>query len=1455
MKIKKIFACILMVCIIFSNINIPIYANSQKPVENLIVETVGADRGFHPITNKLVLYPKVKIKWDNPANWDVGLGGADIHPPTRYLINIQNTNDAADKKTVTIPYVAGETGKTVELDKHFTFRTGALYSITVIPEHTHIVSGTPVPIQSTGNTTVYALTDVNVEMESSDTDITVKWDDVGIAGCKYKITYAQIDYDDTQPRSVFENCSKKYSFTVDKSACDIVPGTNQLKYKISGTIEPAKPYSVTVEPLLVLAGKTITRNFLPNIYKTHTRIAFKVLEDGDFIRFEWDINDTFMLNGSRNVLQNTKIVEFVDGSVHGQTIVEFPGKNGASLHFYKIKKKTGNLKYQLVLTYENYYEDVKSDKIPFLTSGVLIEPLKPEIPLPLSENIKKQLKAFYEGGVIEGNIKEELEQAFADEGTREKAVQKVLAKYLVKGDKYDVSTLDGLLADKRGFQVDTTSNTINLAWTSFRRKDYDKYSPTFGKYITDFDVYYDIWITDQLGGLNTVKKAFTDLQINKNVDIDKMIISKGDVIGFKHSITQYVDANTNTLKNIQPNKLYYIKILAKKKSGTDEVKSDQEIKSIYFNYNGDVFTPPVMARPPLKIVPEKLLKDSAVIQWRREWYEVISKDPTGELKNWYHQVWAEKGGKIYKDKADNRTLFRLDDLEDVKQLIDFVGVTNFNTDYIYRAIDLGANALGASDVNYEFVRLKYTDVQAVIEARRVKQPNYSLDNYLKDLVREEKEGITTINWKNISPTQDAADNKLLNYKEEGLRPNKSYVFLIRPYRQIGAQKLMAFYPSALVVSTPDDVPAVTPTPPVPYLEVKDMYSDSEIQLIWDYDKQFAYELKYSKIDDIDKAEELPWDILDEYDKEEDIPAYISDYTYEEKDLFPDTTYYFWIRAKSKKDEKKVSRWSNSVIGRTKDLESPIPPRGIGKGTKSKLIEHDIKDPIGKDYLTIQWILDSLDDYGKDKEEGSDKKRFSKSYAYILEYADNAEFLDAITMNITNDNVGGSAENNKILDKNLVQINDLISNKVYYIRMKTKVIFKDSKGDRTIEKESEYSTTIWLITKWTGSEYDGTKDPSKEILPENDYELIYDKVKQTLTYRFRYDDKGDNNTDQRLIADLISKNKYKYTIDVSEYMNKPIKSRIIKMNDGILKAFDEYKVDVVINAGDIVIDIPYQSFANAEYNYARKYGDNPEYVMTVDKVVSQYELSKKPKNADKLLSDTQRFNVTVLNDMLSYDINYTEKLFQVKLRPASRFELYDKQADTYEYDYKKSTWNRTNGVLEKRDGLMTFDTGVVGKYAIYSTEDKVTKNITHWSEAYRKSLLKKVNVIGIDNNYEPNNQVKSNKLINMVSGIVEGEKDIDLNKKINSNKITQLVRAGLVKEGRDLNSKISRRESIEMFIKAYEIINGEPIYYSKDKEVVSAKAYNIGLIEKDVIERPQAPLSYGEMFFMADMITK
>lgn len=1455
---RKILSMVLMVSLIFSMIGQVALANVQIPVDKVIINEVYFVEGENVITREPIIRPTMTVSWEEPNEWGGDPNITDIHSPDFYDIIVENITRGTQN---TIRVDSGSTefnNRQIDLHEEVNIDTGSLYNVIVKPYHYHLIedgTGYELAQESGVAESAYAITDLNLEFVSSENSIQVIWDDLGSPEFQYRIVYAIGDYTNRSKQDILDNKEGEIGSITSESDgvekfYDPIQKRNKLSYTIDENIYPGQVYSIMIEPLVEYFNSELVmrnRNY-PYIQSCSTNVQLDLFEEGDYIRLGWNIPSRFKVGQDRDeyALVEATLVEYQDGQ--GRNVAIFDG-DAAVIGYYKVPKPNQESEYQIKFVYKAVDDQSKpsiepeSNIVAYVPSELLITPTMPIVPKLFSEEILDDLKSTY--------TNEEIRTILAD-------------KYLVPGYTF-TGVLDNILSQNVTFHIDEDVATVNLVWGAFQRIDVNETSPTYNEYIYDDNVYYDIWVTKSLDAMNYAIPVIEDKRYGTGTP-SNVIYEDGKICGYSQELQQYYNDTTGELVDIEPNEIYYIKILARKKVANGELLSDPTVVTVYYGYGGDIFEPPTIAKPPLKVKDSETTSDGITLTWEEAWWEIISPDasPGDALAIWQHEVWVEDAGSgtvnIYGDKVNNAKYFPIyKGATEITRLENYLRTLGAPMTLKAREVNLGEDAYGVSDVRYKFCRIPYTEVQNQIIAGQQIDPTYTFNDYYQELIEADKNGTKPLGWNDIIPGVESTDGEQLRYREEGLLPNTSYLFLVYPYRTLyTGELLMAHYPTPIAVSTDPEDTVIVPDPIVPNLYVSN-YSDTSISVTWKYNEDFVYELVYSLYEDISTAKEVEWDIPDDIHD----PLYpVNGEYYEVKidDLFPDTEYYFWIRA-IQTATSATSHWSNSVFGKTRDVNHPIPPRGVGIASEENMKLHGYEESVTDEYLTIEWILDANDkfiDSGNPSEQN-----VTTTYSYIIEVADNSKFIDPQYIESSGglfDSVPGNVE---LLEKNMVKIKELIPNRPYYIRIKTRVTVEGTEEGQLIVKDSlTYSPTIKIITITTGDEYDGIIDPALEILPGKDYEIIYNPKNNELEFRFRDDLDGDNNVDQRLISQLIARNIYEYLIPIASFDNKPISKRIITIPYSIIEAFNEYKVDIVIDAGEIILDMPYGALSSELNRQVSQYGTAPYIRIEIEPLDAYHTVEQMPDQAIKSVAIPQDINVKVKSDKLTKLLNYSDKVLTVNLKTNNRYELYGKDSVVYTKDYKYD-WVETSSVFDKYNGYITFKTSKLGAYGAYVLESR-NQNIVlengHWSEKYREDVFEKYNIEGLDH-YDPENKVSEQAIINIIYSMITNERNIDLDAYI-SNSITNILKQAGVKENISKNQKtITRQEAINMFVRAYEIMNEETITIDSiilsevnaDKTISNqykkgiAKAAIIGLVSDVSKVRADDPINYAEIF--------
>jgi len=515
-------------------------------------------------------------------------------------------------------------------------------------------------------------------------------------------------------------------------------------------------------------------------------------------------------------------------------------------------------------------------------------------------------------------------------------------------------------------------------------------APLKGNGEIDTDVKYDIWLIgdpNQLGDPPSNTLIASSIRMN-----DSNFVKSGSLLlGYKYKINDLI-----------PNSTYYFRIVAKKdyvdfvdnELRNITLQSEAAVKVIITPSRGPIDQPVVPGRPPLSVKKDKdgkdmVSTDSVVITLKNKWYEMfVEADPN---------VQGSKAAWVYKTPAQ---------LEAISPGI-VADIENGTADPLkFRKVEYD------SGVTIDVGCIEYS-------------PDFDYEQ-LKEIAANKIIGFpTTPNDPGEDTTAEDAipDGKKhnINIRITDLDPNKTYIIWVRAARR--SVNLISGPSDPVVITTIPVLDAELETPTVPVFNYASA-ADTYIDLGWNFNLLYTYNLKYGTVDDISRATGsaviTPADLFN--------TSY-----YRVTDLKPDTVYYFWIQAEvtNEAGEKKSSEFSDSYVVKTEKLIPPPTPKGFGvKGTP---------DSVTKNSITYEWIA----------EEGME---------YILEIADSVEYK-----NSTKYAVGSVSE---------YTVENLRSNFRYFARLYA----YDPQKDLT----SEPTQSVTVRTLRSGDDYDSDVDSDNEI---------------------------------------------------------------------------------------------------------------------------------------------------------------------------------------------------------------------------------------------------------------------------------------------------------------------------------------------------------------------------------------
>ncbi len=1433
---NKIIAAVLVGLMVVGSLPQIAWANLQAPIarDTFRAEITADTTLTDPITKEKILRPNIKLSWEEPSpstRADTSFNLANTsdasfpHPVEYYQIRMRNMSRNEAEKEVATPKATEFTSGTIfNIHEKAVLQTGSLYGFKVIPVHEHaydIGDGKtqlrPAPMDGL-SPEIYALTDFNTKIEGQSGELVITWDKLQYAGKKQPLTYV-IYY---AKGNVTSAATLKGGFNrrvEETQAIEIQnKDTNRMQLKFSindSTIEAGQQYSVIVEPIMATIREdlNVDRVFVnpkPFIAQGYTRVTLNVQEvDGKYVRLTWGRVPPELDDGSK--LENIVIRKREDLG-EGDAIVTLFGDVAKNIGYYLYLKPSVTTEYRIQMIYkkkDGSFQTVSSDWKKFDPKQVPVIPTKPIMPkiLPPSFN--------------QTNIED----------------------YVLSGDDTKPQDPHKYKGTFRFIpRVNSDIGSINLVWSGFIHDDFK--NPT-GTPKIDLTTKYDVWITDDPSALDYME-AKKEIYIEPELENTsaKLIRDKNKkVLGYFEEFSKYYDKSSDQFKDIIRGKLYYIKIVAKQ---SEELRSEPTLVAVYWEYSGEVFTPPVISKPPLK--QRMQAKTSVVVQWQKQWEEVFV-EAQDDGKDWYARMWRV-GNHWY----GQNPAFRDPPLTGQEKMAkDITG-----THVIPRTVFLG------DDVFYESMIIPYAKVEQTIKDR--KQDGYSLKNYMEDkLFDEEKNGQGAVfTWNRVVDiTKDITDQQghtLLTTVKE-LTPNTPYLYLLRAYRILpDGEVRTAAYPTPIIITTLADIPEMDVDPNVPTLR-KHIETDTSITVKWNYNADLRYILEYGETEDRSKAKPIQFTAATKNTTDFLVPI---------KGLFPETGYYFWLSATKKgatapTGNNKPPASMRLIWTMPIQPEPLLPPTGFGIA--------GIDKPVAENYITVEWLREKedIDLISEKPAAGAQSSEVKKVYSYIIEMANNIDFKDVYTLEITPESRGKKGEDSEIFKledatTDIVKfMKNIRANTMYYFRVKTKItVTQGATGAAGVAKEktkeSQFSPILRIFTNRSGGEYDSETDPAKIILPPADSQEEFKGG--VWTYRFRgfKEDQKDNRVDQRFVSKLIEKGVYTYTIDLKKYKNENIRKRVVEMPYTILTAMQEQKISLRIVTDTMDLILPPKALQVPAFKTYGVFGDPVDLRITMTTDIGnkpypgpEYDAIAMPQNIEIGLSTRKGLIKT----------NFTQVPLEISLQVRSRGEVEQKDAAPYVYNENMQIWEPIEGQYNKADANISFKTGSVGSYALFGR--RISTVLTDPSV---RAVLRKYNVQDLDKVVKTGNQSLTVMQYNaLLIGIANNKPVIDLQKNPTQIEKNQADKAGITIGGSLLTVQPYREEVMPALVRLYEIQTGAAVdvqnsggrnikgynditpKFRKSME----KAAELGFLGESNTAQPKKPMSVNEIFQILHII--
>ncbi|MDR1641275.1 MAG: hypothetical protein LBT59_16405 [Clostridiales bacterium] len=1410
-------------------------ANLQNPVSTLIIQD-------DPTGSSTGDFYTIKLNWDRPmasAKLDQdrtlitpAYGADDRTRAERYTVRTRNATKsenmihATDTFSDTDEHVSTRLSR-VRLD------SGSLYIFDILPSHYHwyqmpdqTIIQRDAPIDNTmPKSYAMYLTDIKItSVKGSGKELTVVWDNPTLDGSSiftgYRIYHSKGGKTAIIDETLYTD--------IPLSEIETTPsGKLQHTLRDEG-LEIGKYYAVKVEPLLngKLARQLTTLQISNQVYSfayrpmtteyryddAYIQPALKVEAEGqDFVKITWD-----SLAASMQDITRVEIFECRSPTMENKTRLGILFDSEAKkINYWLAPRPDTVMYYQIIIYYGK----------------------SPE------EHMDSEIAWF--------------DPAFTD-----------FAPYRPSILELGIDGLD--------------SPTISATWLAFARKPYSAdekkaVDPLYQNDFIDRAIVYDIYVTDNIKNFDNPR--FNDKMI-KTLDAAGLQVnpfrpenSSRDLPSYTTNLTEYchVMEDGSVMRSaLSDNKVYYVKIIARRDPGGQKSLPAQD--SIFAPPQGKIATnPQMLAKPPLRIKEdedgvEEITENSIGIQWDMLYYEAYNEAD----KSWHAELGVNLDGTVSFGKEAQLSQYKYSlnkigshTILDIREELRLLGASIW--------ADIPIRQINMEGASFEIHVARHDDVQA----------SGGYETYMLSISKPE----SVAAWAPITGTGDRLHPDYTvtsDYMGNPLVENTAYAVFFRPYI-IQDGKRTSHYPSFVTATTLGKKPPLELTPTVPTL-LPGEATDMTLTVLWEFTPELSYELKWSSAigDYPEGGNVVTWEEI------QDSAVYLTKnglphIQYTLKGLFPKTVTHIWIRSIANNPSGPAySAWSNPVTMETLDIIAPKPPKGLGLADDSHVTEYNTLNgtalvPQGLDYIIVEWMLDANDGHTQE-----DNPKAPSS-------AEGPQFL-------------GSPSMARMF---MVKFGDLLPNRPYYMRAKT--ILTVTKKDGSIvtsyaytvslsanpnfldameitvpsltpekdldpvfakRKESAWSSTVLLHSSKIDEEYDGTAEAGMYPLPQKDFEVIYDRKENKVTYRFRSDGRGvdgtrDNYVDERLISTLIEEKAYSYSIDMDEQFYLPVKTRVLDIPFTVIEAFRERGIELSLKSGEISATIPPGAIPIPD-----TFGRGSRVLITLSDTDGP-----SLKSGESYLAKAQELKVSIITPLKTVQATELQKPAKISFslgdieRAPTNVNAFHASEDTVGWELAPS---------EKALPLISFYSRRPSKYAVLGFKPPANApypGSLHSdpqaieAASYLNSLFRIEDLHALI----PSSTVTASQLNQLVLALARQKGTIRLNDPISSQDADSLKSAGLYQE----KSPVTKEDALRALIGLREILVGPVESYpalsqsiftdlldlSQDSQDTFLKAEALGFVFPGtrplypMRSNPQGPISMGQVFEILSAIAQ
>jgi hypothetical protein len=649
------------------------------------------------------------------------------------------------------------------------------------------------------------------------------------------------------------------------------------------------------------------------------------------------------------------------------------------------------------------------------------------------------------------------------------------------------------------------------------------------------------------------------------------------------------------------------------------------------------------------------------------------------------------------------------------------------------------------------------------------------------------------------------------------------VIYLRPYTEDVNGTRTAYYPNYVLATTVDAYRPIEVDPTTPVLRLdRGRTRDTSLTVYWVFlkpENDMEYELAYSErlANYPDGVQPLLWPQVSQMIFR--IPGDDDNLYCTIPDLFPDTNYYIWIRAVANNASGRVrSAWSNPIDGKTLDIEPPNPPQGLGPAGAYHVDAYNRLNgttyaPIEKDAIILEWMRDG-EDTGPPATTGTSVSVSSGS-------------ATALTLALE-----------EAYSMYMVRYSGLISNRSYYARAKTvKTVTRAGSGGIETQyayivqvsleddfkdyiqftipaitplasldpiyskrKESAWSVIRRLYTSKSNDEYDGDSDPEQYPLPEQDWEIIYDPLTATYTFRFRSDQKdasgaNDNLVDQRFISRLIADKTFVYPIDLSQFGTRRINTRVVQLPYSIIKAFDERKITMEIKADNATFSFSPGSFNTPAVRAVPDVGMGSQVKLSIAAYIPTGLPALTP--GESYASAPQKLSAQVITPTRTITLDSFAKPVGVRMALDSRVIPAEQNVGAFFSDPNSGGWNNLPSQYVPAAPSLNTTTYKPGTFAgIMKSTPATTVSDPSRDAMFRVTANVNITDMAV---YNPTASVSPAQFGNLVAAVAYGRSQATMNTALSAADTQSLERAKMLVQG-----QVTREAAMNALVTLYEL---------------------------------------------------